>query len=211
MENNEEQPIMQECNFIENNSNDGVDADCKGSSLGKFKNSDELFKAYTNLEREFTKKCQRIKELEAFNDNKEISPNKSDNESFLPEGANNEVSKESSKSIKDMLMIAATSRVSDTTSQGANEINAAIDGANKSSESENKTRLKDMDKELRDLIYSDVEIRNRFIENYLNEIQSQKSPPLIVNTAASSFCVMPKQKPQSLQDAGDVVKEMLKN
>lgn len=40
----------------------------EGSTLGKFKNAQELFKAYQNLEQEFTKKSQRLKELEKTKD-----------------------------------------------------------------------------------------------------------------------------------------------
>lgn len=36
----------------------------EGSTIGKFKNAQELLKAYQNLEQEFTKKSQRLKELE---------------------------------------------------------------------------------------------------------------------------------------------------
>lgn len=41
-------------------------------SFGKFKDAESLYKAYTNLEAEFTKRCQRIKELEAV-DKAEVS------------------------------------------------------------------------------------------------------------------------------------------
>ena len=34
-------------------------------SLGKFKDANALFKAYNSLQSEFTKRCQRLKELEA--------------------------------------------------------------------------------------------------------------------------------------------------
>lgn len=46
------------------------------TNFGKFKDAAELLKAYENLEREFTKKSQRLKELEnSFNrDNEELSP-----------------------------------------------------------------------------------------------------------------------------------------
>lgn len=36
-------------------------------SLGKFKNAEALLAAYNSLQAEFTKRCQRIKELEAVN------------------------------------------------------------------------------------------------------------------------------------------------
>ncbi len=45
-------------------------------SLGKFKNVEALLSAYNSLEAEFTKRCQKIKELESAinSSDKEISP-----------------------------------------------------------------------------------------------------------------------------------------
>ena len=41
-----------------------VQDNAQTASVGKFANSDELLKAYTRLEAEFTKKCQQLKEAE---------------------------------------------------------------------------------------------------------------------------------------------------
>ena len=42
------------------------------ASVGKFANSDELLKAYTRLEAEFTKKCQQLKESERRSETPEL-------------------------------------------------------------------------------------------------------------------------------------------
>lgn len=44
---------------------DGADKQDKQQSLGKFKNPEELLKAYQELEKEFTKKSQKLSKLEA--------------------------------------------------------------------------------------------------------------------------------------------------
>ena len=36
----------------------------KGETIGKFKSVEALYDAYNNLEKEFTKKCQRLSEIE---------------------------------------------------------------------------------------------------------------------------------------------------
>ncbi len=56
-------------------------------SLGKFKDTAALLSAYNSLQAEFTKRCQRIKELErdAFSSDKVVAP---DNESELKQNAN---------------------------------------------------------------------------------------------------------------------------
>ena len=56
-------------------------------SLGKFKDTAALLSAYNSLQAEFTKRCQRIKELErdARSSDKVVAP---DNESELKQNAN---------------------------------------------------------------------------------------------------------------------------
>ena len=215
MENFEEQPITKECNSLEN-SNIVVDTNSNGSSLGKFKNADELLKAYQMLEKEFTKKCQKIKELEASKDNEQISPVKTDNETNSPEDAINSISNNVLQkiSIKDMGLKTEKKIANDTTAQTLQSLNNTVTNENSVQEIVNTNSNSEellLNEEFKQLIYSNTEIRNKFIENYLNEIQSQKQAPLMVNTKASNFCVMPKSKPQSLSDAGEIAKEMLNN
>ena len=57
----------------------------KGVSLGKFKSVDSLINAYNSLQSEFTKRCQKIKELEG-----RLSADKSD--LSVPTGKNDEAS-----------------------------------------------------------------------------------------------------------------------
>ena len=56
-------------------------------SLGKFKDTAALLSAYNSLQAEFTKRCQRIKELErdALSSDKVVAP---DNESELKQNVN---------------------------------------------------------------------------------------------------------------------------
>jgi len=44
----------------------------EGDSFGRFKTKEELIEAYNSLQSEFTKRCQRIKELEAAVNNREL-------------------------------------------------------------------------------------------------------------------------------------------
>ena len=206
MEINEEQPQSQECNLIENNSNEKFDTNIEGSSLGKFKNADELLKAYQMLEKEFTKKCQKIKELEVFFDNEKKSPTKVDNEEVSPENTNAVSNRSEDKlSIKDLLIKTFSSENSQK-EEKINHINL------EEPLQKNITENNNMDSNfLKEFIYSNADIRNKFIENYLNEIQSQKSAPLMVNTVNSNFCISPKQKPKNIKDAGEYAKEILNN
>ena len=48
-----------------------------GSMLGKFKDATSLLNAYTNLQAEFTRKSQKLKELEKMVDADSLSPKES--------------------------------------------------------------------------------------------------------------------------------------
>ena len=64
-ENFEEQP-----SFIEGSSADEIVEETekseaeRGVPIGKFKSVEDLYQAYNNLQSEFTKKCQKLSELE---------------------------------------------------------------------------------------------------------------------------------------------------
>lgn len=55
-----------ELNEFKNEKENALDAE--NGSLGKFKNTESLLNAYNNLQAEFTRKCQKLKELEKTNE-----------------------------------------------------------------------------------------------------------------------------------------------
>ncbi len=54
-------------------------------SLGKFKDVNALLNAYNSLQSEFTKRCQKIKELEGAKDDKTTVPSSSERENSAPQ------------------------------------------------------------------------------------------------------------------------------
>ena len=65
MYNDEQTKVMEQPNqevAIEQENKDALET---SASLGKFKDVNALLEAYNNLESEFTKRCQKVKELEA--------------------------------------------------------------------------------------------------------------------------------------------------
>ena len=79
---------------VETEENEGVES--KAVSLGKFKDVNALLSAYNSLESEFTKRCQKIKQLEsALSLADKQTPNKdSSTEQTKPEKDITEVEKE---------------------------------------------------------------------------------------------------------------------
>lgn len=76
----DETPICETQTIIDDvptSNENGTDKQDKKQTFGKFKNPEELLKAYLELEKEFTKKSQKLKTLEASNDEQDF-----DEESF---------------------------------------------------------------------------------------------------------------------------------
>lgn len=68
-------------------------------SLGKFKDAEALLNAYNSLESEFTKRCQKLKELEKkLSDEEKATPPPTD-DSFARENKPQEISDEKKKEI----------------------------------------------------------------------------------------------------------------
>ncbi|MDD4816064.1 MAG: hypothetical protein PHQ62_02895 [Clostridia bacterium] len=67
MENNQtimEQPNEEQVNVTEVKENENVTPVSSNGSIGKFKDTESLLSAYNNLQAEFTRKCQKLSELE---------------------------------------------------------------------------------------------------------------------------------------------------
>ena len=61
----------------------GTDGEGASSQYGKFKDANSLFKAYNELQSEFTRKCQRLSELETkTQDNAALSAPRVEEESW---------------------------------------------------------------------------------------------------------------------------------
>lgn len=76
----DETPICETQTIIDDvptSNENGTNKQDKKQTFGKFKNPEELLKAYLELEKEFTKKSQKLKTLEASNDEQDF-----DEESF---------------------------------------------------------------------------------------------------------------------------------
>ena len=78
---NENEPVERESRDVDSEVSENVSketddsASADGSPIGKFKSVDALYSAYNNLQAEFTKKCQKLSDLQ-----KEIESKKVDND-----------------------------------------------------------------------------------------------------------------------------------
>ena len=87
---NGEQPFSEQAqenvDNNDNNENLGATTSQEGSQLGKFKTADDLLKAYNNLQAEFTRKCQKLSEIQKqITEKDDIKPLKKEIEVLSPE------------------------------------------------------------------------------------------------------------------------------
>lgn len=178
-----------------------------GSPLSKFKNFSELEKAYVSLEKEFTKKCQALKELKEHCDNVETSSTPQ----YLQEG-----------------WIEKVKTFFSTTPQAkqfADEISTVLLGDKVLASSENSlekayekvkaNNFKSQDEIIKDdgfisnYVLTNDKIREKIINDYLSQVMANKVAPLISNSSGANVMVTPKSKPSSLKEAGNYMLAMM--
>lgn len=167
----------------------------KSLLLGKFEKVEDLEKAYTNLESEFTKKSQRLKELEAkavtVADENPFYQRENWQESvhnfmkanpqareYKSEIANVIFSDETVANSKDCLSLAWAKVISQ---------NNSLDG----DITQNKN--------LMEKILNNSEIKERIINEYLKSINAPKTPFTL--DKGGEISVTPPSKPRTLEDA----------
>lgn len=255
---NREQPIMEPTMALNGANENGVVSEIGSlNNMGKFKTVKALLDAYNNLQSEFTRKCQKIKEYEkdkiesenltscenekSQNENLEIKNCEKTNfeeekiadENVFSEKENakqedisekeQEVKKENKDNDEETLL------KQDDLLQFLNQNNLAknfedeIVSLSKESENQNpfelawaKIVLSHLDKNenkasdpiINQYVINDDNVKNKIIENYLTELNSQKPPITISSQKGERVCgVMPKH-PQTLEEAKGIVKQM---
>ena len=197
---------------------EGGQTEDQHGSIGKFNSPESLLEAYNNLQREFTKKCQKLSELEknvADNEEKETLKNETENSSpaFLGDSWRSKVaeflgsnayaknfSKEISAEIlndpklqksENMLEI-AWSRVLAKNFKTPEQI------ANDNSFFEN-------------YVLGNEEVKKQVFSSYLSELNEMQTPNLIgASVRGGRSMVVKSSKPTSLKDANEIVLKLFK-
>jgi hypothetical protein len=184
-----------------------------GSPLGKFKDSAKLLNAYNELQSEFTRKCQRLsdaeKKLQEMTLENEASKNKED---FKNEFAWN-------KNIGEFLQ--SHKNASDLVEEIANEL-VNDDCLKVSEDGLEKAYMRVIEKKfvphnelvndqefLEKFIYSNDNIKNKIIKEYVSSLQSHKNPITISNEGFSRG-IAASTKFESLDDARKYVENMFR-
>lgn len=193
--NNDAQEELQP-NSIDKQESDKLDS--IKHSLGKFKNVDELHKAYKSLEAEFTKRSQKLAEYENARENKrqnDISWERQvDN--FVTE---NPLAKKYANEICGQIM---------ADKELANNKNCLEIAYLKVLEKSIKPyeQIACDDEFLDKYILSNESIRNRIISEYLSDVA--RSHPYNLISDGGNFSPNMPNKPKNLKDCGEMVEKM---
>lgn len=181
-----------------------------GSPLGKFKSVDALMNAYNNLEKEFTQKCQKIKELTEKFDGL-------DNASFdVPEYQKSDWDEkvkiffETNPMAKNYVSeISKVLSENDEIAKSKNSLQSALTKVLANKFVPYETLVND-DEFLNNYIYQNQKVKEKIVGNYLDSLQTEGALPLI-SSHGSGTVSSPINKPKTIEDAGKMVEAYLKN
>lgn len=183
-----------------------------GSPIYKFKSVEALSQAYQNLEKEFTQKCQKIKEL-----TDKLNALDNTNQNFVPEYKQDDWPQKVSEffaSHQDAKQfIKEISEVISTNVEIANSKNVLENALTKvlANKFVSQKELAENEEFLENYIYSNKKVGEKIIDNYLNSLSNQKAMPLISSSSGAGAVSSPTRKPTTIKDAGKLVEAYLKN
>ena len=211
MENNNEEQLLENNDvnlnqgMMENENKQGKEL-FSGSSTKKFKSVEALENAYENLEKEFTKKCQMLNKLLSENKDEDSLPQ------YQKEDWLTKVSTfiENNNHAKDFLNDIAKALVEDENlAKKEDALELAYSKVLKDN-FKTKEELASDDNFLNDYIFNNEEIKNKIIENYLNDVQNNKTVPLMINRNGSLSVSSPRFIPKNLKEAGRYAENILR-
>ncbi len=167
--------------------------------IGKFKDVESLYKAYSNLEAEFTKKSQRLASLEEETKLiNEETQRANEREQRVQELVNKFDSvKPFSSALKETLK----------SNESANLEEEALSLIVKNYKTADQYAT---DSEfLNNYIFSNKEIQDRIVKDYLSRLT--QSSPIKTDIGGSSVSLTPPNIPSTIREAGKLAKSIIKN
>lgn len=204
MEENREQPMEEQTNALNKAEDESVASDIgsqnygSAGEYGKFKSPEALLDAYNNLEKEFTRKCQRLSELEKDKtEENEISLEDKFSQ-FLSEntdaiGYSEEIMKiaqtdDKIKSLQDPFMAAWCKVLCEDVLHRASAGDYCL----------NK------------YVLSSEEIQHKIVEDYLGRLREQKNPVVMSSSSGERVSSAEIEHPSTLEEAKQLVDKMFR-
>ena len=198
----EEQPETEQAEVLNVTNGESADS-CQGSSendteepIGKFKSKQALLDAYNCLQAEFTKKCQRLSELEKEKDFKQpLGQSEERLEKFFSENRD-------ALDCKDEFKAFLNQEQKDD-----GELDGLWAKFILSKLSSNNDRYIE-DPVVNKYLFKDENVRNKIIENYIKELNFKKPPVVMSNQSGQRVAEQKPATPSSLSEAKKLVEDM---
>ena len=169
-----------------------------GETVGKFKDANALLEAYNNLEKEFTKKCQRLSELEKDKIKEEEELNKKVEEKLaLFLSSNGEATNYKDELVEKVKSDDSLKKMDDPFSYVWAEM--VFDKIK---------NQKTSDEAVKNYILGNENLKNAVIESYINQLSENKSP-IIISSNGNRVATVATQNPANLDDAKKYLIDLL--
>lgn len=185
----------------------------ESGSLKKFKNFSDLEKAYINLEKEFTKKCQALKQLQqSDNDDLMVASqvNSSPQSTLDYEQKVNNFFEENPSAKPFAQEISNVLKSDKALADSPDSLNKAFEKVKAKNFKTKDEMLLDSDF-IENYVLKDKNIKDKILSEYLNGILSSKATPVMSTSEGSNVMITPKRKPTSLKEAGDYLVSVINN
>lgn len=165
------------------------------SNFGKFKSAEALLNAYNSLQTEFTKKCQRLSDLEREKTFEQSSEKKNAKlEEFL-------LKNQDASSCKEEFSAFAMNEQNDGGSMDGVWAKFVLSKLENHGDYEKNPIVEKY-------IFQDENVRNKIIENYIKELNSTKPPVLMSCQSGVSLSKESESSPTTLNEAKALVEKM---
>ena len=168
-----------------------------GETVGKFKDANALLEAYNNLEKEFTKKCQRLSALEKDKVEEDEALNKQVDEKLsLFLSTNGEATTYKEELIERVKNDDSLKKMDDPFGYVWAEM--VFD----------KIKNQKADATVKNYILGNDDLKNAVIENYINQLAENKSP-VIISSKGNRVATVATQSPSTLNEAKKYLLDLL--
>lgn len=179
------------------------------NSLGKFKDAQSLLKSYGSLQSEFTKRCQKIKELEG----EKAALEEQLLQQETQRKANGETIFTTMEKLTEKYPVA--NRYCDFINERKKEIEDEIDLRDLLIDALFKDLENEMDKNSNEEnIYNSVKncpkVTDKLIEEYLSKVVHSKAKAVLLSDANGASVVAPPKRPKNFFEAGNMARDILR-
>lgn len=171
----------------------------RGVPIGKFKSVEDLYQAYNNLQSEFTKKCQKLSELEK-DKMQESAPQRDFDAEFKAFLLENPEAYSFAEEVKSKALQNEQTKAEEKPFDKVwkEMIIEKISAPNRAQEPV-----------VQALVLGDDELKNLVIENYMKQLQNRKNPIIMSSNSGERVTKPVTPKPDSFEKAKEVVLSLL--